>query len=214
MTPNVRGMLVGLIGSLLVCAAIAVPAWGADGPTGSPAPSPDKTSGFGTTPITDPRQDGLYVAQDRLAPLLVEYADVVGETRWSMDTQTLTVEVVDGARGAAARRDMRALDVPVTVDFAVVQYSKAELLDAADRLLETSGTWSAGLPGLSYAAADTASGSVVLGVDLRHLEEWRAALPEAEAAVPVTLRGEAATGVEFSRSPGGAAPRPSPAPAR
>lgn len=170
-------------------------------PTGAVAPSeepsPDKTSGFGTTPITDPRQDGLYETQDQLAPLLAKYSDVVGETRWSMEAQTNTVELVDNARGDEARREMLSLDVPVKLAFVPVKYSKKLLQDAAVHILETSKSWSGGLEGVSYAAADTGTGSVILGVHMDYLAQWREAVRNAPTSLPVTVRGEAKTGVDF-----------------
>lgn len=192
--------ILALAGIAIVC--MAVPAAATGGPTPAPQPSDSsarqsKDSGFGTTPITDPRQDGLYTAQDRMAPLLAKYRDVLGETRWDMDTQTLTVELVSGPQGDAARAELGQLEVPVTLAFTTVKYSKARLLAAADELISTSETWAPGLTGLSYAGPDTALGTVVLGVDLKNLAAWRTALPNARAKVPVTVRGEAESGIDF-----------------
>lgn len=184
----------------LVC--MAVPAAAADGPSPTPVSSDatthqSKDSGFGSTPITDPRQDRLYTAQDRMAPVLDKYRDVLGETRWDMDTQTLTVELTDGPQGNAARSEFSKLDLPVNVAFTVVKYSKSELLAAAVEIIRTAPEWARGLSGLSYAGPDTALGTVVLGVDLKDLAAWRKALPKADAKVPVVVRGEAETGIDF-----------------
>jgi hypothetical protein len=96
-----------------------------------------------------------------------------------------------------ARTGLRVsiLGLPVRVQLASVEQSKKALTDAAEQLLETATSWSGGLQGLSYAATDTASGSVMLGVHINQFAQWREAAKQASSPSPIVVRGESAVGV-------------------
>lgn len=197
-----RGVVVGL---MIGTAAVAVMALPAIGQKGGPAtsgvtsqgPVPALESGA-KPPVTDPRQDGLYVAQDRSAPILAEYPDADAGAVWDMDSQTLTFRLVDNDQGRQARAALAAMDVPVNVAFAPAAMSSRQLMRASTRLIATRPLWAPGLDGQAFAVeADVMRGALVLHVDRHWADQWRAAAANAGLGVPVLVRAEQQAGVVF-----------------
>lgn len=200
-----RGVRAGIVVGSLAVAAVAALAIPAVGQTPAPAapsaaePSPtapDKVVAAGPkVPITDPRQEGLMIAQDQFAHVIAAYPASDAGQVWDMDSETLTFRLVDNEPGRQERQAILALDLPVKIRFATALRSSSDLMKASSRLYSTRAEWAPALQGLGYIAPDVMRGVLILGVDQRYVTEWQAALKNAHPGVSVIVRGEPGAGV-------------------
>lgn len=129
------------------------------------------------------------------APVLSHYKSADAGASWDEASGgTLRFRLVPGQDGDRAREAIESLDLPVKVAFVEGSRSTADLVSATRRVVDSRSVWARGLLGFGYAAPDPARGALLLGVDERYVDRWRAAVTAADLGVPVFVRGEPQVG--------------------
>lgn len=182
--------------------SVGMPAWGSSVGADAAGSTKAAASTPGPRDITDPRQDGLIRAQSALEKIFDRHRQSYGGSSWDMTTQVLTIRVVGSVEDADSdagllANEVRVAALPVTVSYATVPRSRAELEVALQEIVGSKDVWAAGLNGFSYGRVSETDGSVVIGVDAREVSRWSARAQDSTFPVPVVVRGEAKIGVVY-----------------